>query len=153
MYKIYTAGPMSGLKYTDVCEWRNQVEESLSPFGVCVLSPLRGTEGNTSTYSDTAATDTNLSPRAIFVRDRNDVYSSDLVFVNLTGAKKASIGTMFEIAWAHHLRIPTVVVMEEGNVHDHLFVNETVDFLCRDVKSGIRVAADVLGIKKEESFL
>lgn len=56
---------------------------------------------------------------AILARDFADVNSSDMVVVNLLGATKVSIGTMFEVAWAHAKHIPIVLIMEKENTNVH----------------------------------
>ena len=46
------------------------------------------------------------------------------MFVNLLGATECSIGTISEIAAAHILDKPIVLIMETGGIHDHPFVTE-----------------------------
>jgi hypothetical protein len=56
----------------------------------------------------------------INVRDYNDVKTASAVLVNfLDCGTRVSIGTVMEIAWARAMQIPIVIVMEEGNVHEH----------------------------------
>jgi nucleoside 2-deoxyribosyltransferase len=69
-----------------------------------------------------------------------------LVFINLLGTKKVSIGTVMEIAWADANRIPIVLVMEkEGNLHDHAMINECVGFRVSTIREGIEIAKAILG--------
>ncbi len=80
----------------------------------------------------------------LFNRDKNDVITSDALLVNLYGATKVSIGTMFEIAWAHILNIPTVVVMESENIHVHPFVSEAASFVVPSLELGYSVIIKLL---------
>jgi hypothetical protein len=60
------------------------------------------------------------SGKAILDRDHSDVKGSQLIVVNLLGAKTVSIGTVMEIAWAHTLQIPTVVIIEDPVIEEHV---------------------------------
>lgn len=147
-YKIYTAGPMTGLKHDDVCAWRHYLVQELSPVGVKVKSPLRGTEHMQEEYAATGS-DKELArnEKEIFIRDRIDCTTADVLVVNLLDATKASIGTMHELAWAHILRIPTVVIRKPGCVHDHLFVNQSADFTCETVEQAADIVKDILDVR------
>ena len=61
-----------------------------------------------------SATATNESAfntqNAIIGRDRFDCCNSDLIFMNLLGSKRVSIGTTVELAWADASRKPVPFV-------------------------------------------
>ena len=61
---------------------------------------------------------------SIVLRDNWMVRQADIIFANLGGVTKISIGTMFEIAWAYMLGKYVVVVMEKDNPHRHAFIEE-----------------------------
>jgi hypothetical protein len=65
------------------------------------------------------------------------VTESNVVFINLLGAKRVSIGCCMEMAWAHMLGKHTVLVMEEGNIHHHAFVLECADIVLPDYEEAI----------------
>ena len=128
--RIYMAGPISGLTFDVANDWREKVRLALLP-DIEAANPLRG-KGSLVGYAeltDGYTHDPLVTDRAIFARDYQDVLRADLLFVNLLGAKRVSQGTNYEIAWAYQLRKPILVAIEEsGNVHDHPFLRQVVDF-------------------------
>lgn len=132
---------MAGLGHSSASTWREHVTEGLQDVCEC-LSPLRGEKLSNGVYSATA-TDSSVfnSQNAIIGRDRSDCCNSDLIFMNLLGAKKVSIGTMVELAWADACRKPVIVCMEaKGNPHDSLYARGLATYLVQDLDSGISVA-------------
>lgn len=130
MRTIYLAGPISGESYDQVMDRINLRRVPLQPF-YDVIHPMTGkgelrTELNFRSIGYGTPVSTN---RAIAGRDKWMVNQADIVFADLLGAERVSIGTMFEIAWAHLLGKLVVVCMEENNIHDHAFVLEATDLL------------------------
>lgn len=84
-------------------------------------------------------------PHGIFKRDKYDVMSCDAMLVNLLGAKRVSIGTMFEMAWAEDHGKPIVLIMEdEGNLHEHCFVTESICYRTNNLDHGIQLIKNIL---------
>jgi len=154
-YLVYLAGPISGLPYGEVVNWREKVA-SMLPEQVEALSPMRDKEylSRKKKLSKVGYEDHALSaPKGITCRDRNDVSRCDVLFVYLLGATQASIGTVMEIAWADIFRIPTVVVMESKNIHQHGMLQEAVGFVVETLEEGVEVVRSILGVQdgwKEE---
>lgn len=125
---VYLAGPITGLDYDGVTDWREHVRESLQLFGIEVYSPMRGKEflKDIKKFSPMGEKGHQLSTvQGITMRDHWDCSKRDLLFVNMLGAKQVSIGTVMEVAWAHAYRKPIVLVMEpSGNPHEHGMFNE-----------------------------
>src|SRR5271157_1829498 len=102
MSLVYLAGPITGLTYQGCTDWRQKAMDYLAEYGIQGLSPLRAKDyllNETSiadTYDDTILS----SQRGIFARDKFDCERSDVIFVNLLGAQRVSIGTVMEIGWA-----------------------------------------------------
>lgn len=143
---VYLAGPITGLSFEGATDWRNDVSERLGAVGIDAYSPLRakaylkGVKEIADHYDDYV-----LSCRkGITNRDRFDVSRCDVLFVNLIGSTKASIGTAIELGWADALRKPIILCMEEGNVHDHAMVNEVSGFVVRTLDEGVAVAKALL---------
>jgi nucleoside 2-deoxyribosyltransferase len=127
--RVYLAGPISGLSYEAAQDWRKMATRMLAPDIAC-FSPLRckqflAAEGILEGSYEHHPLATS---RGIMTRDHNDCLTADLLLVNLLGTQRVSIGTCMEIAWAHAYRKPVVLVMEEGNVHDHPMVNEATGY-------------------------
>jgi nucleoside 2-deoxyribosyltransferase len=81
----------------------------------------------------------------IVCRDRNDVNTAAAVVLNLVGAERVSIGTMVELGWADAARVPTIVIMEKGNVHDHSFVRQLAGYVVEDPDTALDILATILG--------
>ena len=130
--KIYLAGPISGQSFDGVIDSINDRKKPLIEMGYEVLHPMMG-KGHLRTELSFKKKDYRhpvSTNHAIFERDKWMVQQADIVFANLLPANGVvSIGTMFELAWASHTGKHTVVVLEEGNIHEHAFVFEAADIL------------------------
>lgn len=153
MLQVYMAGPISGLNYDGATSWRDYAKQRLEAGGqIRALSPLRHQENlkTIERFSDAGdeterLNDVMSSPRGLTTRDRRDTTVSDLLFVNLLGATKVSIGTVMEIAWADMLRKPIVIAMEKsGNPHEHAMINESIGFRVDSLDEAIRVSRAIL---------
>jgi nucleoside 2-deoxyribosyltransferase len=80
-------------------------------------------------------------------RDFNDVKQSDVLLVNLLGAKVPSLGTIMEMAWAFALQKPCVVAIEAtGNPHDnHPMIHEAMSFRVESLEDAVDAVAIILG--------
>jgi len=143
MNRVYLAGPMTGLTYLEASVWRNWTSRRLAEFDIGCFNPFRGipeSEFDNSPTGDKTAKNIFATQRGIVSRDFADVIRSDVVLANLRGARKHTIGTCFEMAWAYLARIPLVVVMEEdGSVFDHPFVREAANWIVRDLETAVEV--------------
>lgn len=144
---VYLAGPITGLEYDNAEDWRGLVALELQEAGIDAFSPLRAKEFLRS-LGPLEDQYHNLHPlsssRGIMTRDRFDCTTRDLVFVNLLGSRRVSIGTVMEIAWADLLRKPIVCVMEEDNVHRHGMVTEAVGFEVRTLAEAVAITKAIL---------
>lgn len=124
---VYLAGPITSLNYSGATEWRDAFKDEVfkhNPKIRCV-SPMRGKAYLQSCQNIPAMGTEKLGIMsggpAVLTRDFADTTNSDIIVVNLLGANKVSIGTMFEVAWAHAYHIPVVLVIEDDvkNIHSH----------------------------------
>ena len=148
--QVYLAGPIEGLTYADATTWRDKACTYLRACGITGLSPLRFKPylPRDRPLGNADGQDHALSqPRAIMARDRFDCTRADVVLVNLLGAKKVSIGTVMELAWAHLDQIPTVVIMEPdgSNPHEHAMVQQAIDFRVTALEEGLATVVAVIG--------
>lgn len=131
MKKVYLAGPITGLSWGESEDWRNEIKRMVTDSGLPVqlFSPLRGKDylqGETQ-IKDSYGQHQMSTAKSIMLRDHFDVETSSALIVNFMNAKRVSIGTVMEIAWAYERRIPVILIMEEeGNVHEHSMLNEAV---------------------------
>jgi len=150
---VYLAGPITGLTYDEGQDWREYARLELKHHGIVAWSPLRsktylreiGVLDNAGT-PDSAYIGLNpmSEPKGITQRDRFDTQRSDVVLMNLLGAKAVSIGTMIEAGWADSARVPLVVAMEEDNIHRHAMLNEVAGFIVTSLPEAIAVVKAIL---------
>lgn len=144
-YLIYLAGPITGLNFDESVNWRQYVMDNLDP-AIKGLSPLRKKEylknqGDlVGSYNDWPLS----TQRGIYARDRFDCHRADVVLVNLLDAKIVSIGTVMEIAWAAQNNTPLVLIMEQGNIHEHPMINEACPFIVDNLDEGIGIVHALL---------
>lgn len=151
MKKVYLAGPITGLTYDEGQDWRVTARDYLAQINIFGASPLRAKdylrqlEGKISgTGEEYAHLGCMSTPRGVMTRDRYDATTCDVLLVNVLGAKAVSIGTVMEIAMADVKRIPIVAIMEPGNVHEHMMINEAIGFRVGSLAEGLRVCMNIL---------
>jgi nucleoside 2-deoxyribosyltransferase len=152
--KIYLAGAISGLTYSESEDWRDTAKQLLADYCLDGYSPLRKKDylkGGAGVLSadDKIEGSYTVHPlstsKGIVTRDYFDVSTSDAVLVNLLGAERVSIGTVMEIAFAWYHRIPLVLICEEDNIHwKHPFINEMVSYRVDTLQDGVDIVASIL---------
>ena len=145
--KVYLAGAISGLTYDAAEEWRGAVKAALLPDDIDCFSPLRNKQylRKEGVLEQSYPHNAFSSDRGINTRDHWDCLSSDLIFVNLLGAQRVSVGTVMEIAWGFAYRKPVVAVIEEaGNLHDHPMIREAIGFRVPSVGEGVLITRSIL---------
>ena len=146
MTSVYLAGPIQSLSYEGCTGWREHAIRWLAKYNIEGVSPMRAKEelAKEPIMADNFQ-GVMTNPKAIVSRDRFDCMNSDILLVNLLGAKEKSIGTMVEYGWADAFRKPIITVMErEGNVHDHPFVRELSGYRVETLNEGLLVARAIL---------
>lgn len=156
---IYLAGPILGTTYSESTEWREYARDRLAALDPALrgASPMRAKKYLANLAKMPLSADqlrttaahtikTPLSTAAAIVgRDQMDVARADLLLVNLLGAEVASIGTCCEVAQAHQLHVPVMLVIEdEGNVHDHPFITQQSAFRVDNLDTAIDLIPAIL---------
>ena len=136
---IYLAGPITGLTFEGATDWRDNVSKLLNSDKVECLSPLRGKDFllnagvlHAGTYDGVLTTG-----KAIMRRDYFDCTRASAVLVNLLEAERISMGTVMELGWCYQAQIPTVVIMEKNNIHNHVMVNEACTYTVTSMEEAI----------------
>ncbi len=144
--RVYLAGPVTGLNYKNVVEWREYIKNKLAEDGITGVSPFRYYEHLNNGRILLEPEDNIIScQKGLTIRDRWDIMNCDVVLANLLGAKQVSIGTMIEYGWADAFRKPIISVIEkEGNVHDHCIVRELTGFRIETLEEGLHVVRALL---------
>jgi len=129
-FTAYCARPISGREHEDVVDYYRRIGCRLSAAGIRILTPTcgKGYVSNDSKWSKQAAKCV-CTDHAIKERDKWMVQNSNIIFVNLVGAVKVSIGSVMELAWADMLNVHSVVALDEPNVHQHPFVVDCADII------------------------
>lgn len=145
MYKVYLAGPISGLSYDDCVDWRDYTIKKL-PTYIKGISPMRGKAYLSAediirdSYAETVLSCT----KGITARDRFDACRCDVVLFNFVGAKRVSIGSCIEVGWADANRIPIVVAIDKDNPHEHGMITETAGFIVPTLDDAIDTVIAIL---------
>lgn len=138
--KVYCCRPMAGHSYSDIAYHYNNLKDIFDDVGIEMLNPMCGKSylKNEKEFRSTGYTQPLSTNHAIFTRDRWMVKQSDVVFVNLLGCKKVSIGSMFEMAWAvadgKHI---VLVIDKNDNIHEHAFVLESAHVIYHEENEAI----------------
>lgn len=162
--RVYLAGPIAGLTYEEATlSWRDKVARALDGHypasddpgsytsvvtAIQTYSPMRGKIFLKGTGEKIGKQGYEQHPmssmQGIIGRDRNDVMNADLVFMNVYGADKVSIGTTVELGWADAFRKPVVLILDKNGVHDHAFYKGLATYVCDDLEEGIVCAKALL---------
>lgn len=147
---VYLAGPITGLTYDEGQDWRLYAQRFFATRGIDARSPLRGKAYLRDQGKLEAADYGHIHPlsgdHGIVTRDRNDTITASLVFANLLGAERVSSGTCIELGWADTARVPSIVVMEEGGLHDTHMVRGVSGFVMRSLEPALDLALTILGL-------
>ena len=149
---VYLCGPITGCTFVEAkVGWRKDVFDALQPHGIDALSPLRHLRTDQISGEDEksmnpmgAEVGCLSTPRGLTERDRFDTLRADLIFCNLLGAERPSIGSMIEFGWADANRIPILLCMEENTPHNHGMVHASASWIVPTLDEGIEVTKDLL---------
>jgi nucleoside 2-deoxyribosyltransferase len=144
---VYLAGPITGLNYGGATDWREAARVKLHDHNISGVSPMRAKDYllQETTIGDSYEAKVLSSQKGITTRDRFDVQRADIVFMNLLGAERVSIGSIIEMGWADAFRVPIVAAMDEGNLHDHAMVRELAGFIVPSIDEALNVIVAILG--------
>lgn len=155
MNKVYLAGFITGYTAEDAQEWRTYAKEKLAwderhdETGIVGYSPMRAKDylleagvlsGRPEAYDGYVLS----TAKGITYRDSWDVKTADLIFVNLLGTTKVSIGTVLEIGMAYAQQKPIVVCMESDNIHNHAMLNTMAGWVVDDLDYGLDLVKAIL---------
>lgn len=151
---IYLAGPIVGVAYGEARNgWRAEFERHLRNAGdthIHCYSPMRGRRlmGEDTVVApgiEYTLDDPLENAKSMLARDTNDIRQSDLVVVNLLGAKRAALGTTAEMGFAYALNIPVLLIMEKHGVfHTHGFITGIASYWVDDLDTAIETARTLL---------
>ena len=143
--KIYIAGPITGLSYDQVMGRFKEQSDTLKSYGYDVLCSMVGKDylkDEKFLHGEGYATPASNS-HAIKGRDMWMVRQCDVILIDFSAGDVASIGSCFEMAWANMLGKHIVVVVPEGNIHQHAFVTECADIVFPAIEDAYRYLKDL----------
>lgn len=145
MKSIYLAGPISGLSYNETTSWRQYIRRKL-PDRIVGYSPMRAKSylQNKMHISHSYEESLLSSQRGLFARDMNDCRICDALMVNFLDSEKVSIGTVMEISAFWWQRKPIILIMKNGNIHDHPMIREACPLVTHSLDEAIHVVTTVL---------
>lgn len=147
MKSVYLAGPIMGLSYAAATEWRDEAAAILAKHGLEARNPMRFKQylRYLDQMPDSIADNPLITARAIFARDKNDVYTCDAVIANLKDSTYPSVGTIMELVWAHQWLKPIIVVLPTNSLWaNHAMLKQCYDFVAADVPEAVDLAIAVL---------
>lgn len=122
---VYLAGPLTGQKNEDIVDWRMSATSRLKEIGITTHSPIEAIRHRLARNEDfpNASPDGDIAehPDLIFDKDTFLVRKSDLVLMDLRTSWK-SVGTLFELGYAHAYNKPVVVICKPSTIERHPFI-------------------------------
>jgi len=139
--KIYCGHAISGRPKAEIVEYYKRAVHDLKCMGYDVYHPVIEVELVRNEMEDRAnkrAYNPMASNHSIKERDKWMVKTSDVVFMDFTGATMASIGCTSETAWGDAWDKHVVVVMEKDNIHQHAFILEMADVVLETYEDAMK---------------
>lgn len=119
---VYLGGPITGLSWREASAWRASAGADLTRAGWKYLDPMRGEAEQFGFTEEETLPSTFAGDREACIRDLFDIERSTVCLFNFAGASRASVGSTTELGFAYAKQKYIIVVLDEDNPHDHLFV-------------------------------
>lgn len=146
---VYLAGSITGMKYGEANDWRNEAIERLAKSGIIGVSPLRCEPLRGDTYTPTSADPKFGTARAIASKNMMDVKTCDLTLCYMPVALNEnwpSVGTILELGWAHALGKPTILVTDHPRLVDHPVVQVNAGWILGTLEEAYEVIEGIYGV-------
>ena len=147
MKTIYLAGPIAGCDKSEANDWRAYVSDQLSHARIKGISPLRCEPIVGERYMMNYADPKFGTARAISSKNIFDVRHCDMTLAYLPreiNDRRPSYGTICELAWAHILGKPTLLVTDCPMLQQHPVINVNAGWVLTDLDEAIEVIVGVL---------
>lgn len=147
MKTVYLAGPIGGCNKSEANDWRAIAVGYLDDFDIVGISPLRCEPIMGERYSNHNADPMFGTMRAIGSKNVFDVRNCDLTLVYLPrelNERKPSYGSIIELAWAHILGKPVILVTDDPMLVGHPVVNACAGWVLGTLDEGLEVAVGIL---------
>ena len=144
---VYLAGSIAGCDRTEANNWRNGMIHDLAGNGIIGISPLRCEPLIGERYAVGYDDPRFGTARAIASKNFMDVQMCDMTLCYMPrelNERRLSVGTLIELAWAHSLRKPTVLVSDYPFVIEHPVVQANAGWIVPTLDDGIDIILGVL---------
>lgn len=137
--KVYLAGPISGLTYNEATAWRETAKSVLADYGAMGLSPF---DQHNAPKDKNVALDAwfeeqiGMDTLTVVQGDLAMVDACDVLFMNLKGANRPSLGSMAELGYAWKGGKYVITVADPVH-HNHPFVTHMSHETCEGLWSAV----------------
>lgn len=148
--KVYLAGPITDMTFSQANDWRDYMVKALAPHGIVGVSPLRCEPlRDGATYTPENPDPKFGTARAIGAKNIFDVYNCDMTLAYIPTppeGKLHSWGTICELAGAHFINKQTILVSSDPIVRRHPTVDAMAGWVLDDLDQALEVIIGVLGV-------
>lgn len=144
---VYLAGPIVNCDTDEANDWRIQMKHRLSEHGIIGISPLRCEPAAHGRYDLGYADDRFGTARAIGSKNLFDVRTCWLTLVYLPHSltkRTPPYGSVSELAWAHALGKPTILVSDDEFIRAHPVINCNAGWLLKTMQEAEEVIVGLL---------
>lgn len=144
---VYLAGPIVNCTTDEANDWRHQLRHRLADHGIVGISPLRCEPAVHGRYDLGYQDDRFGTARAIGSKNIHDVRRCDMTLVYIPGelAKRTPpYGSVSELAWAHIIGKPTILVSDDEFIRAHPVINCNAGWLLKNLTEAEEVIVGVL---------
>lgn len=155
MRYVYLAGPIGGCSESEAKDWREYVSKEISwtseihKTNIQGISPLRCEPVIDGKYKSSSYDDPKFgSSKAIKAKNLFDTKNTDMVLCYLPSPPEGgnySLGTVAELAWAHALGKPTILVSKDKFILDHPVLDGCADWKLDNLDEAIELIKGILG--------
>ncbi len=139
---VYLAGPILGQTEREAKDWRQYVAGELGNHRLVGISPLRCEPIHGERYGLGSPDEKFGTARAIASKNLFDVRRCD---ATLAYMPFWSHGTVVELAWAHAMGKPTILVADRPEIAGHPVVNACAGWVVPTLDDAIEILIGVLG--------
>lgn len=143
---VYLAGPIAGCTESEANDWRDMIFDQLQDVGIIGVSPLRCEPIHGPLYGTGYPDERFGTARAIASKNLLDVTRCDLTVCYFPSNKVLSKGTLIELAWAHALGKPTILVTEDPSLIEHPVVQANASWVVPTLEDAVDIIVGVLEV-------
>lgn len=149
MQTVYLAGSIGGCDFDEANDWRDYAYKYLKKIGIRGISPLRcePLPPGQKIYEATNPDPMFGTARAIASKNLLDVQKCDVTLCYMPKSlneRRMSLGTIIELAWAHALNKPTILVTDYDVLEKHPVVQANAGWIVPTLDQGLKLIEGLL---------